>query len=933
MCGFKRNTTIRGDVMLTIGCRRFSVLAICLITWFSTPVVFAQTLYDFNLPPQALADTLRAIGHQTSVNILFDPRSVEKLTAPAVHGQYSASQAVNRILSGTNLAAEQTEANTLLVEPKDKAGKAQAAATLNDPPNHSQKEAGKKSSQDFRIAQVDQGNAGPQVIGDDQNSEKKKKDELTEIIVTGTHIHGTSTDSSQVIVYDRVAIEQSGAITLEDFSRQMPENFASVGTLALYSAIANGVGRDESAGNNSFAAGFNLHGLGAAQTLTLIDGHRVASGGPTAQFVDISLIPLSAIERIEVLPDGASAIYGADAVAGVVNIILRSDYDGAETGIRYGAATEGGDQQTTVSQVLGHTWSGGSALMTYEFDKQDGLRADQRDFVPINFGKGLGVTELYPEQTRNSLMLNAKQEVMPGTTLSGDAMYSERQFTQTAATPLSSQLIHTQGAPKEFGATLDLEHSFLETWHASLSPSFYRTEQPASQVILTSGLQSTESVATTIGLAQMHLHADGAIASLPGGLAKAAIGAEFRRDSFETSIQIPSYDYSVSQNLSRNVASAFTEFQVPVVGKGNAIPGIQRLDLSIAGRYDHYTTGGSAATPRVSVLWSPYADLNLHGTFARAFVAPRLDQLALGSPQYEALSLTNPDSPTGTTDTLYRSGGNPALQPERSTTYTLGADLKFSVIPGLSLSATYFNTVFRNQILAPPILNFSGVFQDPTLQPFLDLSPNKAAIAQLFNSGQVIDYTGPPPLGAAGVEAIFDDRYANLAVSRQSGVDISSAYTHDVSVGTVGVRLSGTYLIKYEAQNTSAVPATVLLNQLGEPVNLRANAILSWSLQGLSTALTVHYVNHYENPLFTPAESISSWITADLHLAYEFAGDASPALRGFGLALDVRNLLDKTPPVINLPVNNVSFPYNPGFDGANADPLGRVVSLQLRKRW
>jgi Secretin and TonB N terminus short domain len=92
--------------MLAIRRRRFCVSAICLITCFSTPAVFAQTLYDFNLPTQALADSLRAIGHQTSVNILFDPSTVEKFTAPAVRGQFSANQAVDRVLVGTDLAVD-----------------------------------------------------------------------------------------------------------------------------------------------------------------------------------------------------------------------------------------------------------------------------------------------------------------------------------------------------------------------------------------------------------------------------------------------------------------------------------------------------------------------------------------------------------------------------------------------------------------------------------------------------------------------------------------------------------------------------------------------------------------------------------------------------------------------------------------------------------
>src|ERR1700731_3354260 len=97
--------------------RTWGLAMICLISAFATPEALAQALYDFNLPQQALADSLRSIGRQTATNILFEPATVENVTAPAVRGQLSASDAVVRVLSGTELTSEQTAANTLLVQP------------------------------------------------------------------------------------------------------------------------------------------------------------------------------------------------------------------------------------------------------------------------------------------------------------------------------------------------------------------------------------------------------------------------------------------------------------------------------------------------------------------------------------------------------------------------------------------------------------------------------------------------------------------------------------------------------------------------------------------------------------------------------------------------------------------------------------------------
>src|SRR6185436_20355269 len=90
------------------------------------------------------------------------------------------------------------------------------------------------------------------------------------------------------------------------------------------------------ASDNAFSgSAYNLHGLGTTSTLTLLNGHRLAPAGLGGLITEISQIPLSAVDHIDVLTDGASAIYVADAVAGVVNIVTRKDFRGAESGLRY----------------------------------------------------------------------------------------------------------------------------------------------------------------------------------------------------------------------------------------------------------------------------------------------------------------------------------------------------------------------------------------------------------------------------------------------------------------------------------------------------------------------------------------------------------------------------------------------------------------------
>ena len=131
--------------------RRVAAVLFWLILICAGPRVWGQTLYDFNLPPQELVETLRAIGRQTTTNILFDSRVVEHVTAPAVHGQFSMLDAINRALAGTGLAAQQAAANTLLVRPET-----QIKTALQDREENAPAEAAQEGLQPVRLALDDQ---------------------------------------------------------------------------------------------------------------------------------------------------------------------------------------------------------------------------------------------------------------------------------------------------------------------------------------------------------------------------------------------------------------------------------------------------------------------------------------------------------------------------------------------------------------------------------------------------------------------------------------------------------------------------------------------------------------------------------------------------------------------------------------------------------
>ncbi len=198
-----------------------------------------------------------------------------------------------------------------------------------------------------------------------QSSESTTK--LERITVTGSNVKRIDSETvAPVQIITRDQIERSGQPTIADVIRNVPAN-----TGASYGESFS----------NSFAAGasgISLRGLGQKATLVLINGRRTAGYGFAQNlqdsFVDLNSIPSGAVERIEILKDGASAIYGSDAIAGVVNVILRKDYKGFEGGASFGSAEGKGDVRMNATAGFGDLGTQKFAVMgVLDFFKRDEL--------------------------------------------------------------------------------------------------------------------------------------------------------------------------------------------------------------------------------------------------------------------------------------------------------------------------------------------------------------------------------------------------------------------------------------------------------------------------------------------------------------------------------------------------------------------------------
>jgi outer membrane receptor protein involved in Fe transport len=202
--------------------------------------------------------------------------------------------------------------------------------------------------------------AGPAIA---QDAQDQSNQQLETITVTGSNIRRVDIETSNpVVTIDRAQIERSGKLTVGDLLQALP----AVTGGNINPQVNNG-------GSYGGTASIGLRGLGSQRTLVLINGQRFLSGDPNA-------IPTNMIERIEVLTDGASSVYGSDAIAGVVNFILRSDYQGAEFRADYGISDRDDGERIGYHFTFGHSSDKGSIMAGVEYNQQDQILSGHREF-------------------------------------------------------------------------------------------------------------------------------------------------------------------------------------------------------------------------------------------------------------------------------------------------------------------------------------------------------------------------------------------------------------------------------------------------------------------------------------------------------------------------------------------------------------------------
>ena len=855
-------------------------------------------------------------------------------------------------------------------------------------------------------------------------SKKEDVTDLEEVVVTGSHIRGAEVAGSKVILISREQIDASGYGRVEDVLATVTQNFNRANAA---------VSQPEHAFFNlNHGAEVQLRGLGVGTTLTLVNGQRQGASGYQGQFTDVSTIPVSAIERIEILPEGTAALYGSDAIGGVVNIILRRNFEGIEARVR-GSATDSDTTERSAALLLGHAGPRGNVLVGFQFNDSDALRCsaraycaanadfrrfggtdlrgfasnpgtilDPKTLAPIaaiphgqdgtqltagqlvpgaaNYTDNVTNNDILPKQIMRSAFVSTSYKVTEQWEISADGRYSSRDFRFTYPVPPGDFLVPATNAfnhlggpvlvaydfSRDFGPVLDtgptksyfgsaaVKGVLPKGWqinlagaYAKASAEYFDANFTLNYTAIDAALASSDP-ATALNLfgdgshtspaalaalraqnvtyddlnvfttASANVIADGPILNWRAGVIRLAVGGEFR------------HEHSAGINISENpedrgrlIRSGFFELAVPMMGPhgGSAA---NRLDLSLAGRYDSYSDVGSTFNPKVGFSWRPLALIKLRGNWGTSFRAPPFfwsnrDQVGDSS----IADVVDPRSPTGYTRALVLVGPLPDLKPETARAWTAGVDLTPRAIPNLSLSLTYFDIDYQGKIqhAGPDTVFF--LTQEAQLTPLITRNPTQAQIDAVCIK---------PPLFGGGcnqpIAAILDGRWRNLASLKTRGVDEALDYLLHTTWGKVSASLNGTYMSDLKQQIGPTAAVVDLVNTVGNPPSLRLVGNLSWSLRGWTVQSTVNHTGAYRDPGSAPARKVDSWTTVDLNIGYRVDG-GSGWLANTQANLGIINVFDQRPPFVNQFDPSGTF----GYDPASATLLGRGVSLQVVKRW
>lgn len=965
----------------------------------------------FDIPAQPLPSALMQFSSQAGVEFSASTDLVEGKQVSALKGTYATQEALAMLLAGTGLEFAPIDDRVLAIRAK---GDASAGGRDSSGTSQATKEESPGSFGRLRLAQ------NGQTSRTDSSSESSQE-RIAEVVVTGSRLRRRSGDEASpvpITVFDRHRLDELGVASVAGVLNYLPQQPSADFDSARF---PNGA---------SFA---QLRGVGLDKTLVLINGRRAVPSGSSVAFnaFDLNTIPLTAVERIEVLSDSASAIYGADAVGGVINITLKRRISSPTIEMRYGTADGGArERRVSLSAGLANERLRAAAVADY-FDvgilpaTERDLSADKdyRRFGSIdrrslrsnpgnvcsadggnlpgltspcaaipqgstgvgltpadfsatdgqqNFQHVSGLSSIIGPREGSSALLFAELDLSPGLTVFADLLYVDRNNgargnAAGSITPSSARLTVPAANPfNPFGTAVRVDYLFsgvgrrytevnsesfrgavglkggFGTWDwevsvlgtdeksksesgnfadlAAANAALNETDPALALNVFQDGSAGSPQLLASLRRPPTFDSARsratqgggfirGGVFSLPAGRVEAVVGAEVRSEKAnfqQTDGGFPG---------DRNTSAAFAEMRFPLIGVDMRIPAVRTLDLTVAGRYDHYNDFGDTFNPQYGLVWSPIDDLALRLAYSESFQAPALFELYLPRSEF-AGRVSDPRRNDETVDIVQFAGGNPDLEPLEASSLTAGFVFSPRNLPGLRISASYWQLDLSNR--------FGSLVPD-LLVAFEHLFPGRVARA----ASTPADIAAGLPGQIQSVESTI----LNFGTLETSGIDLGLAQSIDALGGRFTLSLSGTWIERYRTLNAPGTPIEDFVGTtndfLGALPLWRAIGTLGWTRRGVGLSATANYMAAYDDATFDgptgrviPAQTLMD-VQGSIRFN-EFMAQPPALLNGISLTAGVLNLLDRQPSFAE--VRGVI-----GYDTSQGNIRGRFGYLSLSK--
>ena len=511
------------------------------------------------------------------------------------------------------------------------------------------------------------------------------------------------------------------------------------------------------------------------------------------------------------------------------------------------------------------------------------------------------------------------------------------------------------------------------------------TNNRTSATVL-SGLTDSETYSNdTRPMYDAVVKADGPILDLPAGPLSVAVGGEYlilgrNLISISPGTTGPgslASTYNDFKPSKRNVMSAFLEFSVPLISDEMGVPLINRLDLDIAGRIDHYSDlkddFSTTENPRLGINWKPIADATIRASYSTSFTAPTVGQTALndGSATYGDFfqsmpTLTLPQgfpnsaflgcpavgsctltSGSGRNGMVYSSQTNPLLRPQTGRNYSVGFDYAPSYLPGFKASVSYWHATYRGIITN--LTSATGAAAIPGAEFLFTINPTAQQIADAIGTRRQNSTLNFP------IAFIYSTANYNLFNVRGDGLDFDVSYTLPTDMGQFTFGAVGETKFNWSKQTAQGpwVNSTNIGNTANafSPLSFTGRASVGWHDGPWGASVNANYVGSFYYTDATPAYAARpcpanvtanglgcglarDYLVIDASTQYTFPSDS--IVGGMQVSLNIHNLFDQGPPFLNS-INGYNLGAGSGATQGSgnsfADPIGRQITIGFRKDW